>query len=82
MGCPLFRSSITEEESAPPSKKKLVICGMEGSGKTTILNYLKDRQFTSPESTIGLVIYFNFVIFKLGLNIESITLFEKDFINI
>ena len=42
MGCPIFRSHLAEEEPAPKSKKKLVICGLEGSGKTSILNYLKD----------------------------------------
>ena len=38
MGCPLFRSNISENESNIPSKSKLVICGLEGSGKTSILN--------------------------------------------
>ena len=56
MGCPMFRTALNEEEHITPSKKKLVICGLEGSGKTTLLNYLKDGQFTSPESTIGFLL--------------------------
>ena len=54
MGCPFFHSKIIEEDLTTYSKKKLVICGLEGAGKTTILNYLKEGKFTSPESTIGL----------------------------
>ena len=42
MGCPIFRSSLTEEQQPSSGKKKLVICGLENSGKTAILNYLKD----------------------------------------
>ena len=38
MGCPIFRSTLTEEQQTLSSKKKLVICGLEGSGKTAILN--------------------------------------------
>ena len=59
MGCPIFRSNLTEEEPTPRSKKKLVICGLEGAGKTSILNYLKGGTFTSPESTIGLNYFYS-----------------------
>ncbi|CAK94679.1 unnamed protein product (macronuclear) [Paramecium tetraurelia] len=56
MGC--LTSSSKEEDMSialQSSKKlKIVIVGLEGSGKTSILQYLKNGKFTETQPTIGL----------------------------
>lgn len=56
MGCPLIRAPVSEElnTSIPISKKKLILLGLEGAGKTSILCRLKGKPPTSMNPTIGL----------------------------
>lgn len=51
MGCPIFKSqSLSNMSNADPLKKKVVVVGLESSGKSTILNYFKFNQYI-PEVT-------------------------------
>jgi ADP-ribosylation factor 1/2 len=56
MGCPIFKSKYLP---ALPDvvKKKIVIVGLESSGKSTILNYFKFKQFIPEvQPTLGVSI--------------------------
>lgn len=56
MGCPIFKSKYLP---APPDvvKKKIVLVGLESSGKSTILNYFKFKQFIPEvQPTLGVSI--------------------------
>ena len=51
MGCPIFKSQYSSNMApTDPLKKKVVVVGLESSGKSTILNYFKFNQFI-PEVT-------------------------------
>ncbi|CAD8214099.1 unnamed protein product [Paramecium pentaurelia] len=56
MGC--LSSSQKEEDVSVAlqgqKKLKIVIIGLEGSGKTAILQYLRNRKFTETQPTTGL----------------------------
>lgn len=56
MGCPLIRPPVSEElnTSIPITKKKLILLGLEGAGKTSLLYRLKGKPPTNLNPTIGL----------------------------
>lgn len=58
MGC--LTSSSKEEDismALQSSKKlKIVIVGLEGSGKTAILSFLKNGKFCETQPTIGILL--------------------------
>ncbi|CAD8175676.1 unnamed protein product [Paramecium pentaurelia] len=80
MGC--LTSSQKEEDisiALQSSKKlKIVIVGLEGSGKTSILQYLKNGKFTESQPTIGLnveTIQFkarHYLIFDVGGKVRTL----------
>ena len=73
MGCLRIRELLHEEEE--PStllyKKKILLIGLDNSGKTTILNFIKSKTFVQTEPTVGLNIEtiiiknFEFLIFDV-----------------
>lgn len=67
MGCPLLHPSPQEDPSLSITKKKILLIGLDGSGKTSILQRLKANAFIQTQPTIG-------------LNIETITFIKEEFL--
>jgi small GTP-binding protein len=65
MGCPLVRQTSTDDSSSI-KKRKILLLGLDNSGKTTILNQLKHNKFQQTAPTVG-------------LNVESLTYKNLDF---
>ena len=79
MGCLHLQQLLTEEEPITLLyKKKILLIGLDNSGKTTILNFVKSKKFIETEPTIGLNIEtiriknFEFLIFDVGGRIRSL----------
>ena len=79
MGCPLFRPQATEPDATQTyTKKKVLLIGLDGSGKTTILHRLKSNKFVQTQPTVGLNIEtamiknMEFLIFDVGGKIRSL----------
>jgi len=80
MGCLYIRELLHEEEE--PStllyKKKILLIGLDNSGKTTILNFIKSKTFVQTEPTVGLNIEtiiiknFEFLIFDVGGKVRTL----------
>ena len=80
MGCLRIRELLHEEEE--PStllyKKKILLIGLDNSGKTTILNFIKSKTFVQTEPTVGLNIEtiiiknFEFLIFDVGGKVRTL----------
>ena len=71
MGNCIFKSSKDElceevDKNSVP-KRKIVMIGLDNSGKTALLNYFKNNQFQQTTSTVG-------------LNIETIQMLNQEFI--
>ena len=77
MGCPLVRQSSTDDSSSI-KKRKILLLGLDNSGKTTILNQLKHNKFQQTVPTVGLNVesltYKNleFLVFDVGGKIKSL----------
>lgn len=80
MGCLHFKQLLPEEEdpSTKIHKKKILLIGLDNSGKTTILNFIKNKTFVQTESTLGLNIEtitirnFELLIFDVGGKVRSL----------
>ncbi|CAD8107927.1 unnamed protein product [Paramecium sonneborni] len=80
MGCLTSSSKDEDMSMALQSSKKLkiVIVGLEGSGKTAILQYLKNGKYTESQPTIGLnveTIQFkarHYLIFDVGGKVRTL----------
>ncbi|CAD8107453.1 unnamed protein product [Paramecium sonneborni] len=80
MGCLTSSSKDEDISMALQSSKKLkiVIVGLEGSGKTAILQYLKNGKYTETQPTIGLnveTIQFkarHYLIFDVGGKVRTL----------
>lgn len=80
MGCLKFKTLLNEEEDSPTInlKKKLLFIGLEDSGKTTILHFIKSGKFIQNEPTIGLNIEtiqlnnLELLIFDVGGKVRSL----------
>lgn len=79
MGCPLFRPLASEADSSQPyNKKKVLLIGLDGAGKTTILHRMKQNKFVQTQPTVGLNIEtafiknIEFLIFDVGGKIRSL----------
>jgi ADP-ribosylation factor 1/2 len=54
MGCPIFKGSYSEAiEDSSSAKKKMILLGLDGSGKSSILEFLKTSTHTNISSTVG-----------------------------
>jgi small GTP-binding protein len=68
MGCPVIRDkNKMEDDDTSVKKHKVLLIGLDGSGKTTIVNQLKSKSFVHTVPTIG-------------VNIESISYKNLDFL--
>ena len=54
MGCLLFKSDKLKKLEGENVKRKILLIGLDGAGKTTILYRLKVNQFLQTTATIGL----------------------------
>ena len=79
MGCPLFRPLANETDpTLSYTKKKVLLIGLDGSGKTTILHRLKSGKFQQTLPTVGLNIEtaliknIEFLIFDVGGKVRSL----------
>lgn len=54
MGCPCFKGEKYKRQKDERIKKKAVMIGLEGSGKTSLLYRMKNNEFTNTTSTVGL----------------------------
>ena len=54
MGCALKALNNGSEEEKTQIEKRFLILGLDGAGKTSILNRLTKKDFTEPEPTVGL----------------------------
>lgn len=79
MGCLHDRDVLPEEESSRAVyKKKILLIGLDNSGKTTILNFIKSKKFVQTEPTLGLNIEtiviknFEFLIFDVGGKVRTL----------
>ena len=68
MGCPIFKGSYSEAiEDSSSAKKKMILLGLDGSGKSSILEFLKTSTHTNISSTVG-------------VNIETLVIDTNDLI--
>lgn len=79
MGCPIIRPTPQEDETSQPfTKKKVLLIGLDGAGKTTILHRLKHNKFIQAQPTVGLNIEtttiknIEFLIFDVGGKVRSL----------
>ena len=79
MGCPILRPAPQEDETSQPfTKKKVLLIGLDGAGKTTILNRLKHNKFIEVQPTVGLNIEtttiknIEFLMFDVGGKVRSL----------
>ena len=79
MGCPILRSQSPEDDTSQAfTKKKVLLIGLDGAGKTTILNRLKLNKFIQTQPTVGLNIEtaliknIEFLIFDVGGKVRSL----------
>ena len=80
MGCLHLRELLNEEDqpTAILLKKKILLIGLDNSGKTTILNFIKSKTFVQTEPTVGLNIEtilvknIEFLIFDVGGKIRTL----------
>ncbi len=79
MGCPILRSKSSEDDpSLAFTKKKVLLIGLDGAGKTTILHRLKLNKFIQTQPTVGLNIEtaimknIEFLIFDVGGKVRSL----------
>jgi small GTP-binding protein domain len=54
MGCPCLKAAKFKKFQDERIKKKVVIVGLDGTGKTAILHRIKTGQFVDTTTTIGL----------------------------
>lgn len=79
MGCPVLRSASQDEDASLPfTKKKVLLIGLDGAGKTTILHQIKHNKFIQVQPTVGLNIEtaniknIEFLIFDVGGKVRSL----------
>lgn len=79
MGCIISHSEDDKSVSVPEKRKlKIVMIGLEQSGKTSLLYYLKNGQFTPTQPTVGLNVetipYQNklYLLFDVGGKVRSL----------
>lgn len=80
MGCFHFHHILHEDEEsiAKMYKKRVLLIGLDNSGKTSILTFIKTKIFSQSEPTLGLNIEtiiiknFEFLIFDVGGKVRSL----------